>query len=153
MDYFRNPPTLTKFPPDPKRPFILSHMTPFGGRLITEVISCSSSNPAAVTAHRTQYYPTQYGYSASSATNKFIRMRLNYGVLPLNTIRGGCVRVALMACVRWAVSSRVRLVLMPLSNYDFACFGDYTIPNPTNGEDYDGTISARVRSLMKKAEM
>ena len=27
-----------------------------------------------------------------------------------------------------------------LANYDYACFGNYTIENPTNGMDYDGTI-------------
>ena len=28
-----------------------------------------------------------------------------------------------------------------LSNYDFACFGNYTLEDSHSGEDYDGTIS------------
>jgi hypothetical protein len=27
-----------------------------------------------------------------------------------------------------------------LSNYDYACFGNYTIADPTSGQDYDGAI-------------
>lgn len=27
-----------------------------------------------------------------------------------------------------------------LSNYDFACFGNYTVQNMTSGMDYDGMI-------------
>lgn len=44
LDYIRDPPSLTQFPPDPNRHFILSHLTPFGGRLVTEVIGFTSSN-------------------------------------------------------------------------------------------------------------
>ena len=83
LDYLHDPPTLTQVPPDPDRRFILSHLTPFGARLITEVIGCDSSNPAPVANQRTQYYPSQYGYNPANATNKFIRMRLNNGILPL----------------------------------------------------------------------
>lgn len=142
MDYFRNPPTLTQYPPNPNRPFILSHMTPFGGRLITEVIGCSSSNPSPVTAHRTQYYPTQYGYNAANATNKFIRMRLNNGVLPLNTIRGGLCegRTDGLCAMDSFVQSQAGAYAA--ANYDFACFGNYSIADPTDGEDYDGRIEA-----------
>ena len=76
VDYFRSPPSLKQYPPNPNRHFVLSHMTPFGGRLITEVIGCSSANPTAVAKHRTQYSPSQYGYNPANATHKFIRMRL-----------------------------------------------------------------------------
>lgn len=143
MDYFRDPPSLTAVPPSPNRTFILSHLTPFGARLITEVIGCASSDPTPVPAHRTQYYPTQYGYNPANATNKFIRMRLNNGILPLNTIRGGACangRPDGMCALSNFVASQAGSYA--LSNYDFACFGNYTIPDPTNGEDYDGTISA-----------
>ena len=27
------------------------------------------------------------------------------------------------------------------ANYQYACFGNYSIINPTNGNDYDGTIN------------
>jgi hypothetical protein len=54
LDYFRQAPSLTAYPPDPQRHFILSHMTPFAARLVTEVIGCASPNPAAVSQNRTQ---------------------------------------------------------------------------------------------------
>ncbi len=79
IDYFREHPNLQQYPPDPNRHFVLSNMTPFGARLITEVIGCAAPNPTAVHSHRTQYYPTQYGYNPANATHKFIRMRLNNG--------------------------------------------------------------------------
>ena len=142
LDYFRNPPSLTQVPPDPNRPFILSNLTPFGARLVTEVIGCASADPAPVPAHRTQYYPSQYGYSAANATNKFIRMRLNNGILPLNTIRDGACegRTDGMCAMGKFIGSQANAY--KLANYDFACFGNYTVADPTSGEDYDGTISA-----------
>lgn len=141
LDYFRDPPTLTQFPPDPNRHFILSKMTPFTSRLITEVIGCSSANPTPVHEHRTQYSPTQYGYNSANATHKFVRMRLNNGILPLDTIRGGdCVgrtdgMCALDSFLTSQDSSYAR------SNYDYACFGNWSIINPTNGSDFDGTVT------------
>ncbi|MCJ1456883.1 hypothetical protein MMC28_007249 [Mycoblastus sanguinarius] len=148
LDYFRVPPTLTQVPPNPNRPFILSHLTPFGGRLVTEVIGCTSSSPAPVASHRTQYYPGQYGYHAANATSKFIRMRLNNGILPLDTIRGGACGNSTTGAGRpdgmCAMSNflQSQANAYALSNYDYACFGNYTIADPTNGHDYDGTISA-----------
>ena len=145
MDYFRDPPSLTQFPPNPNRHFILSHLTPFGGRLVTEVIGCSTSNPAPVAAHHTQYTPGQYGYSPSNATNKFIRMRLNNGILPLNSIRGGMCgtansgRVDGMCALQSFIASQANSYA--LSNYDYACFGNYTVKNATSGFDYDGTVA------------
>ena len=142
LDYLRVPPSLTEIPPDPHRPFILSHLTPFGGRLVTEVIGCASKDPKPVAKHWTQYYPTQYGYNPANATHKFIRMRLNNGILPLSTIRGGACKgrpdglCALDSFLESQADSYA------LSNYDFACFGNYTIADPTDGKDYDGTISA-----------
>lgn len=44
VDYFREHPSLTQFPPDPDRHFILSHLTPFGARLYTEVIGCAGKS-------------------------------------------------------------------------------------------------------------
>ena len=51
VDYFREHPNLQQYPPDPERHFILSNMTPFGGRLITEVIGCADANPDPVQEH------------------------------------------------------------------------------------------------------
>lgn len=141
LDYFRVPPSLTEVPPtNVNRTFILSHLTPFGGRLITEVIGCASGDPAPVADHRTQYYPTQYGYDPANATHKFIRMRLNNGILPLEAIRGGACkgRSDGMCAMENFLQSQVDAYA--LSNYDYACFGNYTIANPTSGKDFDGTI-------------
>ena len=141
IDYFHNPPTLTQVPPDPNRPFILSKLTPFGGRLVTEVIGCNSANPTAVSGHRTQYYPSQYGYNAANATRKFIRMRVNNGILPLNTIRGGACegRTDGMCAMDKFMQSQANAD--KLANYQYACFANYTVSNPTSGRDFDGTIS------------
>lgn len=141
MDYFREHPDLQQYPPNPDRHFILSHMTPFGGRLITEVVGCASENPTAVHDHRTYYYPTQYGYDPSNAPYKFIRMRLNNGILPLDTIRGGqCLgRTDGLCAMEDFLASQYEAE--SLANYQFACFANYTINNPTNGNDYDGTVN------------
>ena len=89
MDYFKDPPNLTEYPPNPQRHFIMSHITPFAARFVTEIIGCAAEDPMAVKQHQTQYYATQYGYDQSNATHKFVRMRLNNGILPINSIRGG----------------------------------------------------------------
>jgi hypothetical protein len=144
LDYMKDPPSLTQFPPNPNRHFILSKITPFGARLITEVIGCSSDSPEPVRSFKTQYTPSQYGYDPANATKKFVRMRLNNGILPLNTIRGGACgnsttgRVDGMCEMSAFVHSQANS--HELSNYDYACFGNYTIVDPTNGQDYDGAI-------------
>ena len=142
LDYLRVPPSLSEVPPNPNRPFILSHLTPFGGRLITEVIGCASSDPIPVANHRTQYYPTQYGYNPANATHKFIRMRLNDGILPLETIRGGACKGRSDGMCAMDKFLQSQGDAYALSDYDFACFGNYTVSDPTSGKDYDGTISA-----------
>jgi hypothetical protein len=146
VDYFKDPPSLTQYPPNPNRHFILSHLTPFGARLITETIGCSTSDPAPVKDHRVAYTPTQYGYNPENAKYKFIRMRLNNGIVPLNTIRGGACgnatsgRVDGMCAMSSFIESQANSYV--LSNYNYACFGNYTIANATSGQDYDGAISA-----------
>jgi hypothetical protein len=90
IDYFREDLSSDSFNPTPEdRHFKSNTMVPYAARLITEKIGCTSANPTTVTNERILYSPTQYGYSAASATNKFIRMRLNSGILPLSTIPGG----------------------------------------------------------------
>lgn len=141
MDYFREHPNLQQYPPDPDRHFILSHMTPFGGRLITEVVGCRSADPTAVHNHRTYYTPTQYGYNPADAPEKFIRMRLNNGILPLNTIRGGYCEGRTDGLCSMEDFLASQYAAEELANYQFACFANYTIINPTNGNDYDGTVN------------
>ena len=140
MDYFRDTPDLKTFPPNPDRHFILSNMTPFGGRLITEVIGCADANPTAQPDHRTYYYPTQYGYDPSNAPNKFIRFRLNNGILPIETIRGGyCAgRTDGLCALDSFLASAYNAET--LANYQFACFANYTINDPFDGFDFDGTV-------------
>ncbi|KAL3427333.1 histidine acid phosphatase [Phlyctema vagabunda] len=144
MDYFRDPPSLTEFPPNPDRHFILSHLTPFGARMATETIGCSSPDPEEVEDFRTYYTPGQYGYDPENAPYKFVRMRLNNGILPLNSIRGG-------ACGNATSGRTDGLCALDnfldsqtdsdyLANYQYACFGNYTVDDPTSGKDYDGTI-------------
>ena len=59
LDYFYEHPDLTTYPPNPNRHFVLSNLTPFGARLITEQIGCASADPPAQPDFRTYYYPTQ----------------------------------------------------------------------------------------------
>ncbi|KAK3075030.1 hypothetical protein LTR53_002000 [Teratosphaeriaceae sp. CCFEE 6253] len=141
LDYFHEHPSLTEYPPNPDRHFVPSHMMPFGARLITEVIGCADAEPAAVHEHRTQYYPTQYGYDSTNAPNKFVRMRLNNGIIPLETIRTGeCLgRTDGLCALDGFLASQWQAE--QLANYQFACFANYTILAPTNGNDYDGTVN------------
>lgn len=140
LDYLRDPPSLTQFPPNPNRHFILSHLTPFAASLVTEVIGCGASSPPVQSSSRTTYYSGQYGYKSSNATYKFIRMRLNHGILPLSTIRGGyCGNRADGLCPLSAFIESQQSAYAQ-SNYNYVCFANYTVPFPNNGTDYDGTL-------------
>ncbi|KAL1902991.1 hypothetical protein Sste5346_000903 [Sporothrix stenoceras] len=138
LDYFRDAPPLgaNSWPPNPNRNFVLSHLTPFGGHLITEVYSCSSADPDAVTEHTTVYSNPD----TSNATHKFVRLRLNNGILPLHTIRGGkCAgRTDGFCALEDFVASQANATA--LANYAYACTGNYTLSDPFDGKDYDGTI-------------
>ncbi|CEJ87353.1 hypothetical protein VHEMI04389 [[Torrubiella] hemipterigena] len=148
MDYFKDAPTLAKFPPSTDGHFVLSRLTPFGANLITEVIGCASKDPEAELHPRVQYTPTQHGYDAGNAAHKFIRMRLNSGILPLNSIRGGAcgdhTTGRLDGLCEMSAFLKSQEKAYELSNYNYACFGNYTLPsggNSTNKAiDYDGTI-------------
>lgn len=140
LDYIRDPPSLTDYPPNPDRHFILSRLTPFSARLVTEVVGCGSSSPEPQSSARFQYYPTQYGYNASNATHKFLRMRLNNGILPLSTIRGGFCGNRTDGLCPLNAFLKSQASAYDLSNYNYACFANYTIDYPDNGTDYDGTI-------------
>lgn len=140
LDYINDPPSPTTYPPNPDRHFILSHLTPFAAKLVTEVIGCSEADPTAVHSKRQYYTPTQYGYSADNATHKFIRMRLNHGILPLSTIRGGACGNRTDGLCEMGNFLASQANAYELSNYNYACFGNYTIENATNIVDYDGAI-------------
>jgi len=118
----------------------MSRITPFGAKLITEVIGCTEPNPAPVHDQRVYYYPEQYGYEKWNATSKFVRMRLNNGIVPLDSIRGGLCkgRSDGLCSLDNFVASQADAE--ELANYDYACFKNYTLVEPLNGHDYNGRI-------------
>ncbi|KAM3084452.1 hypothetical protein ACMFMF_001808 [Clarireedia jacksonii] len=142
MDYFRSAPSLTDYPPDPNRKFILSHITPFGARLMTETVGCAVADPKPVKNARVQYSPGQYGYDAANATHKFVRMRLNNGILPLESIRGGYCKGRKDGMCEMAKFLESQKNVTEMANYDYVCFGNYTVANVTSGKDFDGTLFA-----------
>lgn len=82
---------------------------------------------------QTQYYPTQCGYDPANASNKFVRMRLNSGIVPLSTIRGGACGTRSDGLCPLSSFLESQTDWYTLSNYDYACFGNYTLPAPANG--------------------
>ncbi|KHJ34156.1 putative repressible acid phosphatase [Erysiphe necator] len=144
VDYFHAPPNISQFPPDPARKFILSQITPFGARLVTETIGCDSANPKSRRFPRIHYKSGQDGYNASKAKHKFVRMRLNNGIVPLNTIRDRVCgdeetgRVDGMCALHDFLSQQEKITA--LANYQYACFANYTVEDPKSGRDWDGTI-------------
>ncbi|RMD41713.1 hypothetical protein DV735_g3388, partial [Chaetothyriales sp. CBS 134920] len=143
LEYLHETPSLTAYPPDPRRRFILSNLTPFAARLVTEVIGCSSADPKEVSKRQTQYTPSQYGYDASNATHKFVRARLNNGILPLDSIRGGKCKGRTDGLCPLSNFIESQADAYALSNYDFVCFGNYSLVNATSGLDYKGETTAR----------
>ncbi len=125
LDYFRQDLLLNAFPPPEDRHFKTTNIIPYAARIITEKIGCVSSNPTATNSNRTQYTPTQYGYSAENAVYKFIRMRLNSGILPLETIRGGyCVgRTDGLCPLDNFLASQANASAQ--ANYGEICFGNF----------------------------
>ncbi|TQS34057.1 hypothetical protein Golomagni_05574 [Golovinomyces magnicellulatus] len=143
LDYFHAPPNVTQFPPDPNRRFTLSQLAPFSARLITETIGCTSPNSEPRKFPRTQYTADQDGYSASNAPYKFVRMRLNNGILPLKSIRGGACgddftgRADGMCALEDFLGIRDNITA--LANYQHVCFSNDTIDDLDSGKDWDGT--------------
>lgn len=75
IEHFKQNMSTSVFPPDPKRHFVVSHLTPFGTRLETEVLGCASANPDLKSKASTTYTIGQNGYNPKTAPHKFIRMR------------------------------------------------------------------------------
>jgi hypothetical protein len=126
LDYFRGELSPNAYPPPEDRHFKTTNIVPYAARIITEKIGCNSANPTANNFIRTQYTATQYGYSAQNATNKFIRMRLNSGILPLDTIRGGfCAgRTDGLCPLENFLASQANATAE--ANYGEVCFGNFT---------------------------
>lgn len=146
VDYFNKAPTLNEFPPSSNTHVTLSHLTPFGANLVTEQIGCSAADPEPVENRRVLYGPGQYGYEAGNATHKFIRMRLNNAIIPLNTIRdgkcGNSTSGRLDGLCELGAFLESQASTFKESNYQYACFGNYTVKNSTKNVEYDGTIVA-----------
>lgn len=75
-------------------------------------------------------------------------MRLNNGIVPLDTIRGGkCQgRTDGLCAMEDFLSSQDEA--MKLANYDFACFANYTIANTSTPHDYDGTVNNSTEGML-----
>lgn len=127
LDYFRQPLPPT-YPPPPHRHFKTSNLVPYAARLVIEKIGCNSAHPTARKKTVTQYSDSQYGYSPSTATNKFVRIRLNEGILPLRTIRGDKCKIAGrtdgLCPLKNFLDSQANAT--ESANYQFTCFGNYT---------------------------
>lgn len=109
---------------------------------MTEVIGCTSPTPAANPYHSTIYSRTANGYNTANATSKFIRQRLNNGILPLNSIRGGACEGRSDGMCPLADFVRSQENSTNLANYQYACFGNWSITyeDVLSAQDYDGTI-------------
>ena len=69
-------------------------------------------------------------------------MRLNDGILPLDTIRGGKCEGRSDGLCALDDFLESQAGAYELSNYDYACFANYSLADPMSGKDYDGRISA-----------
>lgn len=74
-------------------------------------------------------------------------MRLNNGILPLDTIRGGACagRTDGLCAMDDFVASQYQAET--LANYQFSCFANYTLNSPTDGADLDGAVSSNSSAI------
>lgn len=109
---------------------------------MTEVIGCTSSNPVANPYRNIVYSQGANGYKAANATFKFVRQRLNNGILPINTIRGGACEGRTDGLCPLSDFIRSQDNSTNLANYQYACFGNYNVSyeETISGKDWDGTI-------------
>lgn len=137
LDYFRQP--GIRFPLKRHEYLRASEVTPYAARLVIEKIGCRSQTPEARRQSVTQYSDSQYNYSQEEAPHKFVRMRLNNGILPLKTIRGGACRARRRPDGLCSLDNFLRSQknAARLANFQFVCFANYTVdPANFNG---DGT--------------
>ncbi|KAG8871404.1 hypothetical protein FRB97_008719 [Tulasnella sp. 331] len=138
--YFKSDLPLTAVPPPSNRAFRLSHLTPFGTRLFTEVIGCNSANPTEKQTATTLYTPTSNGYDPATATNKFVRMVWNDAVVPLASIEGGACSNGRLDGLCGLDKFKANLgQATAKANYQYSCFGNYSLPGSFDG---DGAIFA-----------
>ena len=132
LDYFRESLATTSIT---TRNFKLGKIAPFSGHLITEKIGCTEPNPTATNSNSTIYTKGQNGYSAAEATNKFIRIRLNNGILPLSTIRGGLCSDRTDGLCSLSDFTQSQSNATSEANYEFICFGSYVFNETLNNGD------------------
>lgn len=109
---------------------------------MTEVIGCTSPAPVANPHHSTVYSQGANGYDAGNATYKFVRQRLNNGILPVHTIRGGACEGRADGLCPLSDFIRSQDNSTRLANYQYACFGNYSVgyDEVVSAKDWDGTI-------------
>ncbi|KDN39314.1 phosphoglycerate mutase-like protein [Tilletiaria anomala UBC 951] len=95
---------------DDNRTFVLSHITPFAARLIFEVAECGS---------------TEGGNST-----QIIRTILNDALIPMNEAQG-CTPRSDGSCLLSEFVQFQQATAYKAANFDFACFGNYTLTGPT----------------------
>jgi hypothetical protein len=126
IEYFKEDMSTSAYPPNPDRHFMVSHLTPFGTRLETEVLGCTSATPEVRNTASTIYSIGQNGYKPAHAPHKFIRIRWNNGILPLDTVPGGfCTRSDGLCPLDRFIQSQASA--SELANYQYACFGNWTL--------------------------
>jgi len=102
-----------------KRSYIVSQIAPFGTRLIGQVLSqTSSSNQTSA--------PSSPATAAGEATH--IRWLLNDAVLPLTGV-GACPENDDGLCPIDTYISGLKQLIAE-TDFQFACFGNFTVPNP-----------------------
>jgi hypothetical protein len=67
--------------------------------------------------------------------HKFMRLRLNPGILPLSTIRGSLCEGCTDGMCEMSKFIESQKDAERLANNQFACFGNYTITGVTDGQD------------------
>ena len=75
-------------------------------------------------------------------------MRLNNGIVPLDSIRGGKCQGRSDGLCKLEDFVASQADAEKLANYDYACFANYTLVEPLNGNDYDGRIDEKTPGVV-----
>ncbi|CAF1096315.1 unnamed protein product [Rotaria sp. Silwood1] len=137
LDYFKGPPTGLPYniphAPNPPKHFRVSDIAPFGARLYTEVLTCSTPNPKVNKGHRRAIYSNlniRNGWT-------FIRMLLNEKPLPLHTL--GCpYRSDGLCSLKDFLATQEESTAK--AQYATACFGNYVVNEPITSQAANGNL-------------
>jgi 3-phytase len=145
LNYFKGPPTGLPYnishAPNSSENFQISEIAPFGARLYTEVLECSTSNPKSETSNETIIYSNPnitYGW-------KFIRMQLNEKTLPLHTL--GCPFRSDGLCSLEDFLA-TQMTSTADAQYSAACFGNYVISSQVS----NGNLPSVSKSTLFKTK-